>query len=301
MISVCIPIYNFNISDLLVELNRQINTLDIECEIILIDDASDKEYKLLINSCRSNETYIQLDKNVGRSKIRNLFLEYAKYDNLLFLDCDSLVVSNTFISDYIDFIKTNQNYNVVCGGRVYDDKQPERSKLLSWKYGMYRESQSADVRKSSPNNSFMTNNFLIEKRVFESVKFDERIVEYGHEDTLFGYELYKQNISISHIDNPVLNGDIADNKEFLSKTEKGIKNLVQILQYLNFDIDFIKNVSLLDFYYKTKKHKRLIKFLFIVSKPLLRFLLVNGFATLKMFDFYKLGFISEEIDRYSNK
>ena len=57
---------------------------------------------------------------------------------------------------------------------------------------------------------------------FKKISFNERLSGYGHEDTLFGYELNKNNIQIHHIDNPVLNGHLDTNEAFLLKTEEGL-------------------------------------------------------------------------------
>jgi len=60
--------------------------------------------KINENVCRK-EIYIQLDNNIGRAKIRNLFLKYAKYDYLLFLDCDTFIISDDFVAKiYIGYM-----------------------------------------------------------------------------------------------------------------------------------------------------------------------------------------------------
>jgi hypothetical protein len=302
MISICIPIYNFNVTVLVAKLSQQLKTINDPCEIILIDDCSNEYFRKINEQACEGNIYIQLEKNIGRAKIRNLFLSYSNYDNLLFLDCDSLIVSSNFISKYIDIIKQGEYY-VVCGGRVYDNIRPERNKILSWKYGIEKESQPLNIRLKSPNKSFMTNNFLINRKIFEKIKFDERITEYGHEDTLFGFMLKKEGINITHIDNPVLNGDIENNKDYLTKTEKGIINLVYILNYLEYDNAFIKEVAILNFYKEisSKKLVRIINFFYISFKPLLKFLLIKGYVNLRLFDFYKLGFLIQNYKQLVTK
>jgi glycosyltransferase involved in cell wall biosynthesis len=302
MISVCIPIYNYDVTELVNELDSRANQANVPFEIVLIDDCSDAAFKAKNQSVCSNHTYIELNENIGRARIRNRFLEYAKFDNLLFLDCDSLIISDSFISEYLKVIQ-NGNYNVVCGGRIYDKTPPARNKMLRWKYGIKRESQPAAIRKLTPNKSFMTNNFMIEREVFEKVKFDERIVEYGHEDTLFGYELLKNNMAINHIENPILNGDVEDNAEYLQKTEIGIVNLAKIMHYLNDDPEFISNVTLLDYYEKIKSKHLLwfVKLKYIFWGPIIRYLLSKGYVNLWMFDFYKLGYLSLKNDQEDHK
>lgn len=286
MISICIPIYNFNVSALVEELGRQMKGVDVPVELILIDDCSTQfkeENKLVCAPYR----YIQLENNIGRAKIRNLFLDYAQYDHLLFLDCDALIITKDFLANYCKVLANSPS--LVCGGRVYPEKRPDSTRLLRWKYGVKKESQPVQVRRQHPNKSFMTNNFLVTKQLLKDVKFDENISQYGHEDTLFGYELGQRKVEITHIDNPILNGDIETNEVFFHKTKEGVKNLVTILQRKGNDKDFMKELQLLNYYNKVKPFEGLILIAFMLAEPFIHFVLTKGWVNLKLFDFYKLG------------
>lgn len=296
MLSVCIPIYNFDVTGLVVILHQQAVRQNIPAEVICIDDCSDEEFRHKNKDvCNTYGRYIQLDENVGRAKIRNLFLNYARFEYLLFLDCDSVLITSDFIRKYADAILTQDPPKVICGGRIYNEIKPSRQKLLRWKYGRKKESMSVEVRRKNPNKSFITSNFVVQKDVLSQIKFDERLVKYGHEDTLFGFQLKKNHITILHIDNPILNGYLEDNDEFITKTELGLQNLVCILQFLNYDRDFEDDVTIL------KIHRRcrmlgidlIISFLFTFFKPALRLNLSKGFANLFWFDFYKFAFFSK--------
>ncbi len=296
MISICIPIYNVDVTALVTELSSQIEQLEVPAELILIDDCSNLAFLMANEEVCKAKNYIKLKKNIGRSAIRNRFLVYAKYKYLLFLDCDALIPAKDFLQKYIEEVN-NSSAQVICGGRVYPIERPERNRLLRWKYGTIKESQSYLERNKRPNQSFMTNNFLIQKNIFESIKFEERLVEYGHEDTLFGFELKIKNIQITHIDNSILNGDFEKNKQFLIQTEKGIKNLVQILEYKNFDNSFIEDVTLLRTYYKYYSVRKVIKGTFQMLEPGIKYFLDKGYVSLRLFDFYKLGTLAVNIDK----
>ena len=292
MISICIPIYNFNVTRLVVALEKEIANKKLKTNIVLIDDCSNSEFKDKNFNICSRHQYIQLEQNIGRAKIRNLFLEHTKSEYLIFLDCDSLIISENFITNYANAIK-EQNAQVICGGRIYDSKQPPRNKRLSWKYGIEIESKTYQTRLLEPNKSFMTNNFLIKREILEQIKFDERLSKYGHEDTLFGYYLKLANIRIGHINNPILNGDIEENKKFLKKTELGIVNLIAILDYINYDQEFIKDVALLSFYYRLKKTKLLflVRFILMILGPIIKYQLEKGYVNLSQFNLYKLSLL----------
>ncbi len=293
MLSICIPIYNFDVRSLVSALSMQMNKQNDDVVLILIDDASNIHYQDVNESICANHQYIKLDQNIGRSSIRNLFLKYAKSEYLLFLDCDSLIIEENFIEKYIEEIKKEKE-RVICGGRVYQQKKPEKNKLLRWKYGHYKESQIASIRNKVPNHSFMTNNFVVKTEILQNIQFDERLKNYGHEDTLFGFELLKEGIHIKHIENPVDNGDIEDNDVFLEKTKKGIQNLALIIQYMNNDPRLINMVKLLRVADQLKKMKLLylVSLLFGIIKKPLKYTLINGPISLWAFDFYKLGLLA---------
>lgn len=287
MISICIPIFNFDASALIIELQNQIKNMQADCELVLIDDRSDDSYREIHRKYIADNQYIELEKNVGRSKIRNLFLQYATKPYFLFLDCDSTVVNPEFLQNYLNQLSSEPN--IVCGGRVYPSEKPDKTKMLRWKYGVSCESQPSHIRKLDPNKSFMTNNFLIKKELFNQIRFEERLTQYGHEDTLFGYELAKKGIQIAHIENPILNGDIETNQLFLEKTKYGIENLKKLLQYVQNDPDLIQKVTLLKTYKKFEKFSFILIPFFTIFNPLFYKLLRSKVHNVTLFNIYKLG------------
>ena len=142
---------------------------------------------------------------------------------------------------------------------------------------------------------------MIRKELLEKTPFDERLLNYGHEDTLMGYALKKRNVEIIHIQNPTLNGDIEDNDLFLQKTEEGIESLIKILNLEKVDQDFIEDVSLLQFFCKFKGVVKIIAFGFFLFKPLIRAILTNGFASLLLFDLYKIGHFNNSLHLLDNQ
>jgi cellulose synthase/poly-beta-1,6-N-acetylglucosamine synthase-like glycosyltransferase len=300
MISICIPVFNFDVRDLVKSLHSQCKGLNYKSEIIVIDDCSGNSFREINSEINSISKYIQLEKNIGRSKIRNLFLQYAAYDYLLFLDCDSIVISSDFIKNYIESVSNNSD--VIVGGRIYPQTKPERNKLLRWKYCLLREQKPQLNNSDYKKMHFLSNNFLIRKSLFEKIRFDERITGYGHEDTLFAYELKKSGIVIKYINNPVMNGELENNKEFIQKTEKSIDNLKLILEFLKFDKGFISEVILLKNYFLIKRWR--LELIFYLKWKLLhsviKRILVKGIVNLFLFDFYKIGYLIH-IMRASNK
>ncbi len=302
MISICIPVYNFNVRRLVQALEIQKTKSTYPIEILLIDDGSEQKIKEENAPYCLNHRYIELNGNIGRSRVRNLFVKHAAFTYLLFLDCDSLIIKDNFLSCYTNTLGfPAKRLQVICGGREYPVKAPGKNRLLRYKYGVQRESKSATERQKHPNRSFMTNNFLVKKELIETIGFDENLSGYGHEDTLFGLELQSQNIEVVHIDNPVLNGDIETNAEYLEKTRQGIINLVHILHHYPNRALLIENVTLLKTYFKIKNAVFLLRIFFPFLRGFTLYLLNRGIGTDKLFAFYKLLLIAVEIKRSSQK
>ncbi|NJK86511.1 MAG: glycosyltransferase family 2 protein [Bacteroidales bacterium] len=87
------------------DLHEQAVNEGIEFEIVLIDDASLEHFRAKNRHLTNlkNVVLIEEPENLGRSKIRNKLADSSKYSHLLFMDCDSKVSSNRYISQYLKY------------------------------------------------------------------------------------------------------------------------------------------------------------------------------------------------------
>ena len=285
MIAICIPVYNFDVRPLVADLINQMEALNAQTELILIDDASEEHYQSINQFSHPLVRQFTLSENIGRAAIRNRFLTYTQQPFLLFLDCDSNIVRENFLRTYLQ-VTQSSDYKVFTGGRIYPSTCAGAAQKLSWKYGSLRESKSLKERQQQPYLSFMTNNFLIHREIWSVVQFDESLRQYGHEDTLFGFHLKQAGIEIQHLDNPILNGHLETNREFLSKTEKGIKNLVHLVNTYGSDT-FGTYVKLSQMANRWPFGRWSVPFTHPL-KRLIYMVLKNGWVNLRLFDFYKL-------------
>ncbi|WP_143882942.1 glycosyltransferase family 2 protein [Chryseobacterium binzhouense] len=293
-ISVCIPVYNFDVRELITDLKNQIEKDVLNAEIILIDDASDSKFKQINQEIsKICDQVIFLEKNIGRSKIRNLFLQYAKGDYLLFLDCDGKLISENFMNNYFVFLDLKPNLSIVYGGRTAISNPISPEYILRWKFASERENLSLIEREKKPYLSFQTNNFLISRKIFKQVQFNTSLNKYGYEDLIFAMDLKSLQISVDHIENPVLNDDIESNKIYLKKVEESIENLAILLKdkTLNSKLSEIKIVKA----YQIISTISILKF--AISKILNTFEnsfkrnLLSSHPNLRILDFYKLGLL----------
>ena len=286
MLSILIPTYNYDCLGLVEELHRQAQTLLFPIEILVADDGSKEELKRnnrKINKL-SNCMFIELKENVGRARIRNFLSEKANYDILLFIDSDAGLISNDFLQNYVSAIQNNE---VICGGLLYDRPLPSPVFSLRYYYGICAEERSAKERNLCPYAQFSSFSFLIRKKTFREILFDESFSGYGHEDTAFGIELEKRGIKVKHIDNPLYHLGLEKNEDFLFKTETGIETLYRFSDKLT------EYVRLLQAYNKVRKYKlqKLVAFLFRKTRGLLKRNILSLHPNMKAFAFYKLGYL----------
>lgn len=293
MLSINIPVYNYVVGDLVTQLISQVETLEIQCEIRIYDDGSETEIKLQNRKISANPhvIYIELDKNLGRSAIRNKMGFESRFENLLFIDADSMPVDKNYLQNFIENIKPNR---ILCGGTAYKkDKPAEPEKYLRWFYGTNREAISAETRNNKKGFIITSNNFLIEKGIFEKIHFRDELKMYGHEDTLLGYDLFRNGIKIFHIDNPLEHTGLEDSRAFIEKTKTALKSLHQIVcQILPEDEVFVQQVYFLNRYRTIATYfpKVFFQKFYKICHRLIEKNLTGRKPILFLFDLYKLGF-----------
>ena len=289
MISVLIPIYNFDVRALVVRLQHQAEQSLIPFEIICLDDHSDLHFKELNSEIEGlkNVKFIRLIKNIGRSAIRNRLAELANYEYLLFMDCDSMPETDVFIFNYAAFLAPD---TVLYGGRTYSPEKPFNKDLFfHWLYGSTREVKSAEERSENPYSSFMSNNFVIPKKIMLEIGFDESLKQYGHEDTVFGLELKKRSVHIHHLNNPLRHTGLETASVFLRKSEQAIENLLMLMQ----KHELQSEIKLLRYFVKTQKWglHTFIYLWFYFFSSFLKARLLGENPNLRTFDLYKLGYM----------
>lgn len=141
----------------------------------------------------------------------------AHFDYLLFLDCDSEIIKDDFLSVYYKAIKENRV--LVSGGRVYTSEKPDACTYkLHWNYGTKRESDK--------RAAFLSNNFLVSRKAFMRIEMPVPLQGYGHEDTWWGIQWAKARIDCTKIYNPVLHNGLEKADDFIAKSENALANLL---------------------------------------------------------------------------
>lgn len=291
MLSILIPIYNYDTVPLITALQHQVAQTGIEYEIVCFDDASTlflKENEKL--KALPNVNYVLLKENIGRSKIRNQLAKEAQYSWLLFLDADVLPKSESFIARYLPYL--NDEIKIVNGGVEYLKQEPSKEKKLRWVYGRNREALPCETREKNPYLSLLTLNFLIHKSVFETVSFNETIPNLRHEDTLFSYNLMQQHVLIQQIDNPIYHLGLDPFPKAIQKEKESVMALKYLLDHQLIPSNYIKIARV----FATLEKLRLVvlfRFGFHLFEKGLLLNLASNTPSLLLFDLYRLGYLCQ--------
>jgi len=289
MLSILIPTHNYDVMALVKQLHEQISKLQIAHEIMVYDNGSDRGIANRNEKIKdlTNTTIITSEKPIGISLAREFLVDKAKFDWILLLDADTQPKHNNFISQYVDYINTNNE--VVFGGFSYKHEKPEKSEILRWKYGMAYENANAKQRNKTPYKITIAGNLLIKKQLYQSLNLHLIKDGYGM-DLYLGPQLKKIRIPIMHIDNEVYHLGLETNETYLQKVELAIGTLLKL--YNENQIDSHEN-DLLSVYIKLKRIKvnYVMSILYKILQHPIKKNLLSGNPSINLLQLYKLLYI----------
>jgi len=282
MLSILIPAYNYNCTELLKKLRTQSLSSTHKIEIIVCDDASPNESIKKSNKeyCTHNHLiHIENPSNLGRTATRSTLAKTAQYDWLLFLDADVLPVSGEFLTAYTKYF--SDTYQAIVGGIHYQKSVPKKEYKLRWKFGVKREARTADQRNAYPF-LLASGNLLIQKETFLNANYF--LGNHYGLDAFFGYQLKKLKTQILHIDNPVYHLGLENNKEFLSKSMRALETMVELEKK---ELIASNHTRLQQIYQSTPAKSACKGMVSLIEKPIKKNLLGSR-PSLFLFDLYRL-------------
>jgi hypothetical protein len=130
---------------------------------------------------------------------------------------------------------------------------------------------------------------MIDKSIFEKIRFNEDLKQYGHEDTLMGYQLKKADIEILHIDNGLLHEGLESNLDYLNKTKLGLENLSKLYDIVTDKRTFSAIYRMLRLYnmFNFFGLTRVFTAVFIRFRERIEIRLDTGNTSLRLFELYK--------------
>lgn len=165
MLSILIPVKNFDCSRLIAELHRQGEVLGVPYEILIAEDGTESTLLHLnkkadkLSNCRR----IVKKDNIKRAGIRNLLAAEAQYPYLIFIDSDAIVEKDDFLAMYATAMQSHQ---VVCGGLYHADTIPNTLCTLRYRYEKEADrTRDAQTRNKAPYDRFTSFNLGTENHL----------------------------------------------------------------------------------------------------------------------------------------
>lgn len=232
MISILIPVYNYDIENLILDLSKEIigEGMESQFEVLVFDDGSTNDLLKSKNKEISERfgfiKYFSSNENLGRSKSRNYLSKIANRTYCLLLDCDTIPDKNDFLKKYLKII--NEGTKIACGGISYIKiSEISREKLFYLKFSNESDAKNAKSRNIAPWQSFLSSNFLVERSILIRFPFDEDYIGYGYEDLDWAVTLDANNLKILHIDNTVTHKGLIDEDIFFNRSSEALVNYVK--------------------------------------------------------------------------
>ncbi|MBJ7879250.1 glycosyltransferase family 2 protein [Gelidibacter salicanalis] len=289
MLSILIPVYNYNVVPLVEEIHFQATALHIPFEILVYDDGSfsvlNKKNQQInrLTGCQ----FIEAKRNRGSAALRQHLAVQAQYDWLLFLDADVMPKHANYLQTYVNIISEEQD--AIYGGFAYQAKTPEHDYSLRWRYGKAKEEVDAAIRNQKPYKIVISGNFLTKKHVFITVNSKMKGHKYGY-DNYFGALLKEYSHNVKHINNEVYHLGLGKNPDYLRKVEHSVDTLLELHKnnkITESDNDLLNTFKI----FKKIKIHYLLGYLFKQKKPRLITNLLSPNPSVRGLQFYKLGYM----------
>ena len=293
-LSVLIPVFNRDVSALVIALRAQLLAWPGPAEVRLLDDGSAAAFRAHNQPLATlpGVVYHELPVNMGRAAIRNQLVASAKHEWVLLLDNTSQVPDGQYLARYA---AARGQAPVVAGGVHYAAQLPPAPALrLRWLYGRQRETRSLAQRRAAPHVQLLVNNLLLRREILQRFPLDEHLRGYGHEDTKLGWQLAAAAVPIHHLDNPVVHAGLDTAAHFLQKSEQAVINLARLLREDHLGISRRSRLA-----QTTQRLQRAglapaVRATLALSEPLLRRNLLSIRPSLRALDALKLFWLLRE-------
>lgn len=290
MLSILIPVYNYDVRELVDSLILQLDRKEFDWEIRLSDDNSVTSYKASNQNFidKLNSTQISIfnqELNIGNAANRNFLIAEAKFDWILFLDVDTKPVKDNFIDTYVSVMK-HTSKDLISGNIVYDRNNPN-PKLLRWKYGVLKEEVDLVERMKNPILHLRGANFAIRKSVVIDSDFPMLKEKYGFVDTRFFLQFESSQVEV--IENPVFHLGLESNLDYFNKVKLGIKNALELIDS---DDEFSDNITIVRAYKKIRFSRLFLNFMYKKTNQKLKKNLLSENPKISFLQIYKLLYLA---------
>lgn len=240
-ISVIIPTYNR--SDKLLKCLEFLNKQDFpkeDFEIIVVNDGSSDNTEIVLKNLKYENFSFYTQKNSGQGNARNLGIEKANGEIIIFIG-DDIYPQKNFLKTHYDFHKENpENYAALGLTEWYPEI--EISPFMDWLVngGPQFAYHKLKDKKEASFWYFYTSNISIKKSLLDNYKFDPDFKSYGWEDIELAYRLSKkENLKIIYLKDALAYHDHEIPETFLENKMISIGKTLHVFQKKHKELNLI--------------------------------------------------------------
>lgn len=225
VLSVLIPFYRDNPSELLAELLKQADVLS-GIEVLMYDDGTIDPVicaalAAQIKDASAPVTLIIAKQNKGRAAARNTLQENARGEWVLFLDADMRPGSESFLSHYLSLVQAN-TADIIFGGFTVP-RDAKREQRLHRALSEVSDCLPLSERQAAGPQYVATSNLCVRKSVLLAEPFDDGFVGWGWEDSEWAARASARYVLI-HTDNTALHLGLESDDTLLKRFKDSAQN-----------------------------------------------------------------------------
>lgn len=242
MLDIIIPVYNTPTHDI-ERCLKNLNKIKKLNKIIIIDDGSKQETaEFLDKYVKNNKLYLLKHvENGGVSKARNIGLNFAKSEYVMFIDSDDSIEAEA-VNKACKYM-TEHKLDVIIGGSniVYNDKIISKKTSFN-KIKIYESEELLKVKDRIYSGKYKKSNFelkniylarihakIFNRNKFNKIRFDETLPL--SEDSLFSIDLAMESKRIGVIDDIMYN--YYQNEYSVLHRKNNYKDIVNLVSFSN--------------------------------------------------------------------
>jgi glycosyltransferase involved in cell wall biosynthesis len=232
VLSVLIPFFRDDPSDLIAALDREAAKLMGSVEIVVLDDGSADEalarkVEHQIATTELPARFVRLRLNEGRAKGRNRLAQHARGSSYLFLDADMRPDDDRFLQSWADLVAL-KDPAVAFGGFSLTQSPKDARFRVHRRMAAKAECVPFFERALTPEKYVYTSNLLVRRDAFDAEAFDDAFTGWGWEDVEWAMRMARR-FTVVHTDNPASHLGLDTTQDLARKYEQSVANYGRVV------------------------------------------------------------------------
>ena len=217
-LSVLIPFYKDDATDLLTRLDSQIDEQAVE--ILLYDDGTNdaaltSRISDAVETAKGAVGLLTNTDNHGRSAARNQLVVKSRGKWVLFLDADMRPATDDFLKNYLSLIDSC-GADILFGGFEVEAQQEDADRDVHRALSEISDCLTLNERQAAGPQYVASSNLCVRRDVLHAEPFDSGFEGWGWEDSEWAARVFKR-YNLVHIENPAVHLGLETTETLLNR------------------------------------------------------------------------------------